>query len=88
MRVADAACGHKLVSRSQARMILARLEGVKEAVLDFQGVDSIGPAFSDEIFRVFANQHPDVSLLAVNTNVNVERMIQRATTRTSDTEQS
>jgi hypothetical protein len=83
-----ASTGDKLISRSQAKQVVARLERFKEVVLDFEDVDSIGPAFADEIFRVFANQHPEVSLLAVNTNVNVERMIQRASRRSGELEQS
>jgi agmatine deiminase len=86
--IAMASTGDKLISRSQAKQVVARLERFKEVVLDFEDVDSIGPAFADEIFRVFANQHPEVSLLAVNTNVNVERMIQRASRRSGELEQS
>src|SRR5205823_6040733 len=43
-----------LVSRSQAKRLLARFDKFTEVCLDFAGVDSIGQAFADEIFRVFA----------------------------------
>jgi anti-sigma regulatory factor (Ser/Thr protein kinase) len=68
----------KLISRSQAKRVLARVELFKTVVFDFRGVDSIGQAFSDEIFRVFANEHPEIELLDINTNSAVRRMIDRA----------
>ena len=49
-----------LMSRSQARRILARFERFKEVFLDFSGVDAIGQAFADEIFRVYATEHPEM----------------------------
>ncbi len=75
--------GEPLVSRSQARRILARLEHFEEAVLDFDAVPEIGPAFADEIFRVFATEHPQVRLIPVRANENVMRMILRAQERAS-----
>jgi anti-sigma regulatory factor (Ser/Thr protein kinase) len=68
-----------LVSRSQARRILARFEWFKEVFLDFSAVESIGQAFADEIFRVYATGHPEMKLTAVNANEQVTRMIGRAT---------
>ena len=70
--------GSALVSRSQAKRVLARLERFKEVVLDFEGVESVTPAFADEIFRVFAAGHPRVHLMPVNDNEQVRQMIQRA----------
>jgi hypothetical protein len=68
----------KLISRSQAKRVLARVELFKTVVFDFKGVDYIGRAFSDEIFRVFRNAHPDIALHAINANSEVKRMIARA----------
>jgi DNA-binding transcriptional ArsR family regulator len=68
----------QLVSRSQARRVLARFERFREVYLDFTRVEFIGQAFADEIFRVFAAVHPDIKLVAVNTNEDVTRMIGRA----------
>ena len=68
----------RLISRSQAKRVLARVELFKTVVFDFQGVDYIGQAFSDEIFRVFANAHPEIALLPVHANSEVKRMIERA----------
>jgi hypothetical protein len=67
--------GEQLVSRSQARRVLARIDRFSEALLDFRGVEEIGPAFADEIFRVFRNAHPDVKIVAVRTNPSVSRII-------------
>jgi len=67
-----------LVSRSQAKRILNRLEKFKVVIFDFESVESIGQAFADEIFRVFANQHPEMELLAINTTPEVGQMIRRA----------
>jgi len=67
-----------LVSRSQARRIVARFERFKEVFLDFSAVESIGQAFADEIFRVYATRHPEMKLTAVNANEQVTRMIRRA----------
>lgn len=67
-----------LVSRSQARRLLARFDRFKEVVLDFADVDVIGQAFADEVFRVFQLQHPEVHLSWTNANESVTRMIKRA----------
>lgn len=68
----------KLVSRSQAKRLLARVELFKIVIFDFTDVETIGQAFADEIFRVFANRHPQMELVPVRANSNVKRMIERA----------
>jgi hypothetical protein len=70
----------KLISRSQAKRVLARVELFKTVILDFSNVQTIGQAFADETFRVFAREHPDIDLLYVHANSNVKRMILRAQT--------
>lgn len=67
-----------LVSRSQAKRVLAGFDRFKEVVLDFANVNEIGQAFADEIFRVFARSHPTIVLLPVNASEDVMRMIRRA----------
>jgi hypothetical protein len=47
-------------------------------MFDFKGVELIGQAFADEIFRVFANRHPEIVLHSLNANSAVKRMIERA----------
>jgi anti-sigma regulatory factor (Ser/Thr protein kinase) len=70
--------GEQLVSRSQAKRILARVHRFSEILLDFQGVSEIGPAFADEIFRVFRNAHPDIAITPIRANEHVDRMIRIA----------
>jgi hypothetical protein len=67
-----------LVSRSQAKRLLARFDRFKTVALDFQGVETIGQAFADEIFRVFTQEHPDITLVEINANPGVQQMINRA----------
>lgn len=64
-----------LVSRSQAKRVLARVESFKTVIFDFKEVTSIGQAFADEVFRVFALEHPDIDLHTINANSAVKRMI-------------
>jgi hypothetical protein len=66
-----------LVSRSQARRVAARFERFQEVFLDFSGIDSIGQPFADEIFRVYATDHPEIKLVAHNANEQVNQMIGR-----------
>jgi len=70
----------RLVSRSQAKRLLNRFDRFREVVLDFEGVESIGQAFADEVFRVFSLAHPEVQLFAIRQNEAVSRMITRALT--------
>lgn len=68
-----------IVSRSQAKRLLARFDKFKYVILDFEGIDSIGQAFADEIFRVYKNAHSDIELQYVNTNKNIKDMIDHVT---------
>jgi anti-sigma regulatory factor (Ser/Thr protein kinase) len=68
-----------LVSRSQAKRLVARFDGFKTVLLDFTDVDDIGQAFADEIFRVFALSHPDIEIIPVSATPAVQQMINRAT---------
>ena len=68
----------KLVSRSQAKRLLARIERFHYVILDFEGVSAIGQAFADEIFRVYAQAHPEITLLPDKMESNVEKMVSRA----------
>jgi anti-sigma regulatory factor (Ser/Thr protein kinase) len=67
-----------LVSRSQAKRLLARVDRFETVIFDFEGVPMIGQAFADEIFRVFANQHPTMHLVPIKTNPEVKRTISAA----------
>lgn len=76
-----------LLSRSSAKRVLARIEKFDEVLLDFNAVRSIGPAFADEIFRVFSVAHPHVRLIPINANAEVTSMIRRALSAASSTNQ-
>jgi len=67
-----------LISRSQAKRLLLRIDRFRTVVLDFQNVSQIGQAFADEIFRVFARSHPGVDVQFANANEDVIKMIRRA----------
>lgn len=71
-----------LVSRSQAQRLLARIDRFKVVLFDFSGVDSVGQAFADEIFRVYAKAHPEVDLSPIHATPQVQQMIVRATAMT------
>ena len=68
----------KLVSRSQAKRILTRVEKFENVIFDFAEVKAIGQAFADEIFRVYAQRHSDITLTPVNMVDDVKRMIKKA----------
>jgi anti-sigma regulatory factor (Ser/Thr protein kinase) len=73
-----------LVSRSQAKRLLARFEVFKEIMLDFTKVESIGQAFADEVFRVFADEHPDIKLVPIRASEQIENMIKHVTANTEE----
>lgn len=75
--------GEKLVSRSQAKRILNRVERFKIVALDFTGVDLIGQAFADEVFRVFARRNPQIELTPINMTDAVKKMVHAAQQYTS-----
>lgn len=69
-----------MISRSQARRVLSRLNRFKYVILDFKGIERIGQAFADEIFRVFSSEHPEIKLYPSNTNEQIENSIKKAFT--------
>src|SRR5437867_4894342 len=73
-----AGLGTTLVSRSEAKRLVARLTDFRQAVLDFSGVEVAGQGFCDEVFRIFARAHPDVTLEPVGMNDTVAFMVNRA----------
>ena len=70
--------GESLVSRSQAKRLMARVEKFRTAMLDFEGVQSIGQAFADEIFRVYKSAHPGVIIATINVSEEIMTAIHRA----------
>lgn len=67
----------QLISRSQAKRTLARVEKFKYVVLNFKGVPEIGQAFADEVFRVYKRTHPEIIIAQINASKAVTAMIQR-----------
>ena len=67
-----------LMSRSQAKRVLSRVERFRTVLFDFDGVAYVGQGFADEIFRVFANEHPGTELVPINANADIGQMVSRA----------
>jgi predicted transcriptional regulator len=67
-----------LVSRSQAKRLLTRIENFKSVIFDFTDVEYVGQAFTDEIFRVYARRNPDIHVDYIKANPEVEAWIKRA----------
>jgi len=78
--IAASLLGHgiALMTRRQGRELLHRVEHFEEAIIDFAGVDTVGPAFADEVFRVFRAEHPAVSLITLNASSSVRKQIRSA----------
>jgi hypothetical protein len=70
----------KLISRSQAKRLLARVDLFRTVIFAFTEVETIGQAFADEIFRVFARSHPHIEVVAAHAAPQVQQMIQSART--------
>jgi anti-sigma regulatory factor (Ser/Thr protein kinase) len=68
----------QLISRSQAKRLLARVDRFKTVLFDFSEVQTIGQAFADEVFRVFVKQYPEIKVVPINDNEAVNQMIKRA----------
>lgn len=51
---------------------------IKDIFDQYTSVASIGQAFADEIFRVFASDHPELTFMVMNANKDIKQMINRA----------
>jgi DNA-binding transcriptional ArsR family regulator/anti-sigma regulatory factor (Ser/Thr protein kinase) len=65
----------QLVSRSQAKRVLMRVEQFSKVIFDFTGVEIVGQAFADQIFRVFALEHTSVDLVVSHANSQILGLI-------------
>jgi hypothetical protein len=54
------------ISRSEAKRLHHGLEKFKIIILDFKGVKTIGQGFADELFRVFMQNYPEITIKIVN----------------------
>ena len=68
----------KLVSRSQAKRLLTRIDKFQNVIFDFEDVSAVGQAFADEIFRVYSQKHPKIILFPINMEENLSKMVNKA----------
>lgn len=64
-----------LVSRSQGKRLVLGLDRFSAVTLDFTGVSEIQQGFADEVFRVWANAHPDIDLSVLGANEAITRSL-------------
>jgi hypothetical protein len=70
--------GALVMSRSEAKRLLAGLERFREVILDFAGIEGVGQGFADEVFRVWRKLHPETRLHAEHMAPAVAFMVERA----------
>jgi anti-sigma regulatory factor (Ser/Thr protein kinase) len=63
------------VSRTEAKRIAAHLEDFGTVELDFQGIESVGQGFVDELFRVWQNDQPQTRLVPIRANSSIISLI-------------
>lgn len=73
--------GVAFVSRSEAKRLVANLDRFEEVIFDFHGVEGVGQGFADEVFRVWAREHPRVNVRVERMNEPVAFMVERARRR-------
>ncbi len=73
--------GDSFVSRSEAKRLTEGLEKFEEVEIDFGGVREVGQGFVDEVFRVWAREHPDVRVIPIRMSSAVEAMVRRGLPR-------
>ena len=64
-----------LISREQAKRVTLGLEKFHHIILDFSDVRLIGQGWVDELFRVFKQGHPSISIDYIHANPDVTFMI-------------
>lgn len=67
------------VSRSQAKRVCNRLDKFKEVILDFEEIHWMGQGFAHQIFAVFARENPEIKLVPVHMEEDVEKMYRHVT---------
>jgi hypothetical protein len=63
------------ISRSEAKRLGSHLESFGTVELDFQGIESVGQGFVDELFRVWQSDHPETRLTPIRANPAIMAMI-------------
>lgn len=69
--------GESFLSRSEAKRVVVNLEKFEEIELDFKGVETVGQAFADEIFRVWHRKHPTIRIIPTHMSPDVAFMVRR-----------
>ncbi len=72
------------ISRSEAKRLLYGLDKFKEVILDFKGVTNIGQGFADEIFRIFMQNHPAISISVENLSPTLQPIIKHVVDNKTD----
>lgn len=62
------------ISRSQARRVLNGLEKFEEIVLDFEEVSWMGQGFAHQIFVLYRENNPQLTITPINMNEDVTKM--------------
>ena len=75
----------EFLSRSEAKRIAAGLDRFTHVEIDFTGVDFVGQAFVDELFRVWARGNPSTKLVPTHANRAVAMMLRHGGVAVSDT---
>lgn len=70
--------GVRFISRSEARRVVSGLDRFRTVLFDFKGVEEIGQGFADEVFRVWAKAHPEISIETTGASTPVAFMIEHA----------
>lgn len=63
------------ISRSEARRLHQGLDKFKVIILDFKGVKTLGQGFADELFRVFMQNYPEITLEIVHLRPSLQTII-------------
>jgi anti-sigma regulatory factor (Ser/Thr protein kinase) len=69
-----------LISRSQAKRLMTRLEKFKTVLLDFNNIETVGRAFADEIFRVYVKSHPNIQVIPINESDAIQQLVKEIQT--------
>ena len=51
------------------------MQGYKELVIDFRGIEFMGRGFADEVFRVFQEEHPEIKITPLHASTSMLAMI-------------
>ena len=73
--------GNSFLSRSEAKRLTVGLESFAEVEVDFRDISDVGQGFVDELFRVWATQHPGTRLVPVNMGPAIRMMVERGLPR-------